>query len=514
MQVLAVSQNLLRSNSPQKNILKDNPKGAYLQNNILVDSNYGRSLVATKKVSFKGLSSYALFDLSGKVSTAFNSLRIDDLLVVGKDFDIAKKELKESINLFKDVVGQFIFIQDKKFSNTIFMKKSLLGFDEVGNLSERPLFLLREDKGTKNSLFLLKKGEASYLLDNDYVHVKAPEYGFRLKSSLNDEIYEIPDEAVKKFDFSASKKKNVGQINVKNLESIVFKETDAPEAKITFSDIGGQEDAISEIKQKIIFQLKYPNFFKNNKFQGIRSVLFVGPPGNGKSLAAVATANEAGVPFYNLNPQLLEGKYVGESAENIHNYYENVKNNQPCIIFFDEMDAIFKKRTGEHPYLDQSVNMHLDEISKLEKENAQVFLLGATNHPEIMDEAVLRNGRFGTKIEFKPPDTVEKCKAVLSIHIKNANIEDFDIDKFSKELLASKVNNADITAVVAEAKMNSAVRQGVFEAMAEGTFIDNPLFKLVINGEDFDAALKKINAQKSLVEGYSKTKVIRGFSPN
>lgn len=512
MKVLAVSATLLPVSSPQK-ISSSSDKNqivAHELRNNLMDYHYGRSLVSGRSVSFKSNPNSAIFDLSKKVSSTFRSLKSDDILILGQDISIAKKDLKDSINLLKDVVGRFIFIEDKQFANTVFMKKNIEGFDEIGNLSKTPLFIKRLT--TKDELVFLNRGETGILLDEDYVHVKNPEYGFKLETFTETKIADLPEGSVKQFDVSASKKSNVAEINSKNLDKIGPETTINPAKQITFKDIGGQEDALATIKQKIIFQLKYPNFFKNNKMEGIRSALFIGPPGNGKTLAALATANEAGVPFYSLNGQLLEGKYVGESAENIHAYYENARKNQPCIIFFDEMDAIFKKRTGEYPYLDQSVNMHLDEISRLEKENSQVFLLGATNHPEIMDEAVLRNGRFGTKIEFKSPDTAEKCKAVLTVHMRDVNIEDFDIDEFSRHMLKSKFSNADIAAVVAEAKMQTIERQGIFEAMSNGTFKDDSDFKLIIKGEDFNSALEKLTAQKDIVGSYSQAKIVKGFA--
>lgn len=510
MQVLSVSSSLLSKDNQRSSRSKiaNNSTVTYPQNNNLVDMNYGRSLI-NNRVSFKGNPGSMVLDLSKKASAAFNSLRSDDLLVVGKDLKTAKKDLKESISLVKDVVNKFIFIEDERFVNTIAIKRNFEGFDELSNLSETPLFVQREGK---EGLFFLQKGETAFMVNQDYIHVKKPEYGFTIDAATKETLADFPEGIIKQFDVSKSKKWNVLEINAKNLDSLGVEEVANPATKITFKDVGGQDDAIEEIKKKILFQLKYPNFFKNNKMEGIHSALFVGPPGNGKTLAALATANEAGVPFYSLNAQLLEGKYIGESAENIHQYYENARKNQPCIIFFDEIDAIFKKRTGDHPYLDQSVNMHLDEISRLEKENSQVFLLGATNHPEIMDEGVLRNGRFGTKIEFKSPDTPEKCKSVLLIHTRGTNTANLDVDKFSEKLLKANFSNSDIAATVIEAKMNSIARQGIFDAMGDGTFKDYPDFRLIVKGEDFDKALENLSANKKLVENYSGIKKPIGFT--
>lgn len=480
-----------------------------LQNNNLIDLNYGRSLVKMNDVSFKGGAYVVNENLSKKVSTAFSYLMDGDILLLGKDLETAKKHLqetlKESRSIIKNAIRKVVFVKDEKFKSSIVIQKPSEGYDDVLNLTKEPVFF--HGPGAEDKLDFLSKGEKAVLQNNMYIATKNPETSFYIDTNLNGHIKDLPKGSIKQFYLSCGKEEIITEANIKNLEKLKD-EVVKPAKKITFKDVGGQDEAVAEIKRKFLFQLKYPNFFANN-MEGGHGALFVGPPGNGKSRSAEALANEAGVPFYNINGQLLEGEFVGQSAHNISDYFENARKNQPCIMFFDEADAVFGERTGVHKYADQSTNMYLDEITKLEQANDKVYLIAATNHPELMDKAALR--RFDTKIEFKNLDTVERCKAVFDVHTKSEKIEGLDTDSFMKKLRQAEFSGSDIANLVREAKMNSIARQGIFEKMEQGTFQDDPNFKIIIIGEDFNQALDKLIAQKDMVKKYSKEKVINGF---
>lgn len=513
MPVLAVGANLFSPNKQQKNytnsVLNTCKPIDIHENNNLIDMNYGRSLVKGNEITFKG-SSPEVIDLTKKVSSAFGVLSDKDVLLVGKSFEEAKECLKGSIGLFKDLIKSILFIEDPQLKTTIALRTGKDGIDEIINLKD-PLIFIKHLTDTQ--IFSLKKGEVSVLEDGDYISTRRPEYGFSIDFGENTESFDnLPKGAVQLFDLTKANERSVSEINAKNLTRLSEVER-SPKRIITFADVGGQEEAIAEIKTKLLYPIRYPNFFSNSKLSGIHSALFIGPPGNGKTLAAEAFGNEAGITFLNVSGQLLEGPLVGASAHNIHDYYELAKRIQPCILFFDEIDAILGKRTGGvHRYADQSVNMHLDEMSKLEKEGADIFLLGATNHPELMDEAALRNGRLGTKIEFKNPDTVEKCKTIFGIHSNGLNIQGLNVDEFARKLLKADFSGADIASVVKEAIMQSIERQGIFKAMDNWTFKDDPSFKFIVTEQDFNTALEKLSSQMKLVAKYSKTKRVRGFA--
>lgn len=511
MPVLAVNPNLFtkkqnqnyHSNSIQKNMQQ--PQSNLI--NLNYGANYGQLLV-NKNISF-GSSPVEAMDLTKKVSIAANILGMNDILLLGKDLESAKKDLKSGLAAFSDVIKKITFIKDEGLKTTIAIKKSNLGLDRMINLGNDPIFVNHQNKPEMN---MLLKGNVRSLIETDLVTTSNTDVSFSINHDIAGKISDIPKDLVREFDFSGNVRDDIKKINEKVVK--LLDKVDKPAIlgkKVMFADVGGQDEAIAEIKKKVLLQIKYPNFFANN-LEGGHGTLFVGPPGNGKSRAALALANETGIPFYSLNGQLLESKWIGESASKAHEYYENAKANQPCIIFFDEINSILSKRTGEYPYRDQQVEVHLDEISKLEQEGAQVYLIGATNHPDLMDEAALR--RFDTKIEFTNLDTPERCQAVFDVHAKSVAVEDLDKDIFMQKICKANLSGSDIANLVKEAKMVSIDRQGIFESMASGTFKDEPGYRLSITGEDLEKALEKLIKQRNMLGGYSKHKTIQGLTPD
>lgn len=461
------------------------------------DYNFSTKVMSTNAgiISFTGHPIPINLNLSKKISAGFMLLDNESILLIGKNLNKAKSELKDSINLFPSVIKKILFIQECDASSTIAIRVGSNGIERLVNIGEKPSFI-KSSLGS-DATISVKKGSEAALLEEDEIRFGATK--FKVMFNAVDNFSKIREDFIQEIDLSELNKTDIKMINLRTLEKSFS--NDQQKKGIMFSDVGGQDEAIEEIRQKVLRPIKYPNFFKS--MSNTRSALFVGPPGNAKTLTAKALANEAGIPFYDLNGQLLEGKFVGESAEKINAYYQNAKNNQPCIIFFDEIEAILGKRSGKHKYADDSVNMHLDEISKIEKENAQVYLIGATNRPELIDDAALRAGRFGTKIEFKNPDTMQKCKDVFSKHITPEEIEDFNFDDLAQKMIDAKFSGADIAESVSNAKMNAIGRLKIFEAMDNGTFVDDPNFKLTLKGEDFEKALERKIKDKELVEKYA-----------
>jgi len=475
------------------------------QANYLIDSNYGRSLVKNSNLSFTSNLPTFSVTLTRKITAGLNILKHNEVLLVGKNFQEANKALKDSIGTIPDVIKKILFISDDKIERSLAIFKDNKDYDELVNLNKGTLIVKSEHL---NQSFNIKKGENLLIIDGDEVLSSGSPFSVFTRLNTDDiKMNDIQKEFIQQIDLSHFDNGDVARINTKRLDLLEKGKTQTELSKISFADVAGQDEAIDEIKQKIVRPIKYPNFFKNIKTP--KSTLFIGPPGNGKTLAARALANEINVPFYSLNGQLLEGKFVGESAKNIHEYYETAKQNQPCIIFYDEMEAIFGKRTGTHKYAEDSLNMHLDEISQLEKENAQVYLVGATNRPELIDEAALRDGRFGTHILFKNPD-LEGCKKIFKTHTKSTIIKNFNIDQFVEKIHAASLSGANIAGIANNATLNAIERLGIYKAMDKGTFIDAPDYKLIVKGEDFEKALaRKIEDNKMLKEYEDKAKKLR-----
>ncbi|MBS3174605.1 AAA family ATPase [Candidatus Woesearchaeota archaeon] len=175
-------------------------------------------------------------------------------------------------------------------------------------------------------------------------------------------------------------------------------------SNIKFKDICGLQDLKDEIKLKIIEPLKYPEVFKrfNKKIGG--GIIMYGPPGCGKTLMAEAAANEAGVKFFNLNAANLRSKYVGESEKNISNIFKEIRQNAPCIVFFDEFENLGEDRNTGTKYSRNEVSQLLQEMDGFGNKDKQVLFIAATNAPWFIDIALRREGRFGDSIFVGHPD--------------------------------------------------------------------------------------------------------------
>src|SRR6476620_9114310 len=193
---------------------------------------------------------------------------------------------------------------------------------------------------------------------------------------------------------------------------------DAP--KITFRDVAGVDEAVQEL-QEIKEFLENPKRFQALGARIPKGVLLYGPPGTGKTLLARAVAGEAGVPFFSISGSDFVEMFVGVGASRVRDLFEQAKQNSPCIIFMDEIDAIGRQR-GVHvgavnDEREQTLNALLVEMDGFEA-NTGVIVLAATNRPEVLDRALLRPGRFDRQVVVDAPD-IDGREAVLKVHAKN-----------------------------------------------------------------------------------------------
>lgn len=510
MPVTAVTSNLFNINKKQNKEVNYTSnvqiKSNISQNNNLMDMNYGHLLVKSRPISFKGMSSVQIPDLTKKVSVIYNCMQDDQLLLIGKDFETARRALEKPIRKIRDCISGIFFIKDESFGSSVVIKKNsrVQGFDELINLEENKVYYKRRDDRDLLDMNCLDEGEKIRLQHADYISTKDPEYGFYLDTKESECFTDLPYESVEYVDLSTDIERDIAELNLKNLKGLKSAYAKEPD-KIMFKDVGGQDAAVADLKRKVTFQVKYPHFFRDNINQRGHGALLVGPPGTGKSLAAEATANEANVMFFNINPQYLKGMWLGESEKNIQKEFDKYRANQPCIVFYDEANAIFVKRTGNQAnvHTESQSELFYDEMSQLEKEGARVYFMGATNHPELMDEAALR--RFDTKIEFTSLDTPERCKAVFDIHTRKTKIKNFNSDEFMKKLVKEDFSGDDIANLVVKAQLNAAERLGIFEKMGKDKYKDNPRFRMTLSGEDFDKALAEMIDKKKMLKKYEKS---------
>ncbi len=196
---------------------------------------------------------------------------------------------------------------------------------------------------------------------------------------------------------------------------------DAP--KITFRDVAGVDEAVQELHEIKEF-LENPRKFQSLGARIPKGVLLYGPPGTGKTLLARAVAGEAGVPFFSISGSDFVEMFVGVGASRVRDLFEQAKQNSPCIIFMDEIDAVGRHRGagmgGGHDEREQTLNQLLVEMDGFEM-NDNVILIAATNRPDILDPALLRPGRFDRQVAVDRPDRLGR-KKILEVHTRGKPI--------------------------------------------------------------------------------------------
>ncbi len=276
----------------------------------------------------------------------------------------------------------------------------------------------------------------------------------------------------------------------------------------TFSDVGGQNEAIKTLKEEILYPIKYPSGFKHDSISN--GIILYGPPGTGKTLIAEALANESSAYFVKLNGNDLTSKWVGESEENWRNLFKDAIEHQPCIIFIDEFDGIASARGRGDIYNDKVVNQILSLVSDVEKNNYKIYLIAATNKLDMLDKAIIRSERFGTHIELKPPQTKEDVSQILKIHLSKKPFENIEKDKFDSflgALLEANATGADIALVVSNAYKKAKERNSIFEKMENNTFNESDMENVKISSDDLSNAISELkdkNKRKSAI-GFNKT---------
>jgi len=226
--------------------------------------------------------------------------------------------------------------------------------------------------------------------------------------------------------------------------------------QVTFNDVAGADEAKQEL-QEIIDFLKDPAKFQKLGGRIPKGVLLLGPPGTGKTLMARAVAGEAGVPFYNLAGSDFVEMFVGVGASRVRDLFDQGKQNAPCIIFIDELDAVGRHRGaglgGGHDEREQTLNQLLVEMDGFES-NEGVILISATNRPDVLDPALLRPGRFDRQVVIDLPD-VKGREGILRVHTRNIPLEgDVDLKLVAKT--TPGLSGADLANLVNESALLAA----------------------------------------------------------
>jgi cell division protease FtsH len=259
--------------------------------------------------------------------------------------------------------------------------------------------------------------------------------------------------------------------------------------RVTFDDVADMESAKGELQEVVDF-LRNPERFQRLGAQVPKGVLLVGPPGTGKTLLARAVAGEAGVPFYSISGSEFIQMFVGVGASRVRDMFKTAKENAPCLLFIDEIDAVGRMRGagvgGGSDEREQTLNQILSEMDGFQP-NEMVIVLAATNRPDVLDSALLRPGRFDRHVTIDRP-TWQGRLAILKIHTRNKPLSDnVNLEAIAREMIgmtgADLRNLSNEAALLATREGKTRIDQSDFERAADRVLI-GPKREEVLTQED------------------------------
>ncbi len=249
---------------------------------------------------------------------------------------------------------------------------------------------------------------------------------------------------------------------------------------VLFDDVAGVEEAKEELQEVVTF-LKQPERFTAVGAKIPKGALLIGPPGTGKTLLAKAIAGEAGVPFFSISGSEFVEMFVGVGASRVRDLFKKAKENAPCLIFIDEIDAVGRQRGagigGGNDEREQTLNQLLTEMDGFEG-NTGIIIIAATNRPDVLDTALLRPGRFDRQITVDAPD-VKGRVSILNVHARNKKL-DPDVSLESIARRTPGFTGADLANLLNEAAILTARRRKSAITLAE---IDDAVDRVVAGME-------------------------------
>ena len=419
--------------------------------------NYGRALVSFKSGGASKMRSMVMKSpLEDKIAAFLPNLQEGELLVVSNDFKNAYKQISENIRAVDFPIKKVLHIQESKMTDVLAF--SLL--DDYGNLkfynvNDEPMILkdlfceLNIESGDRQSC----GWGASIQTSIGNLKIKAEPETVEAKD-IEEYSYMFLDEEDFENEFTLS--------TIQHNKRILTEEVSLKEVKKTgpmFKDVGGQDEIINQLEDELILPLFCPKSYKGVK--PTRFAILYGKPGTGKTFLAEAFANEVGAKVFKTTAGRLSGSLVGESQARCNELFEKAIENQPSVIFIDEINALTKKRGGHDVHGDALLEEFLICTSEVDSRGDKVIVIGATNRLQDIDEAILRSGRFDLQLEVKEPD-LKGTEDIFKLKIKEFTLDkDVDTAELAKKMFNKKLTGADITKVATKAHGYAMDRTGL-----------------------------------------------------
>ena len=294
--------------------------------------------------------------------------------------------------------------------------------------------------------------------------------------------------------FTVSKTRPHGIVKVTAESRLTILNEPAPEAKglprTTYEDIGGLHEEIQRVREMVELPLRHPELFQRLGIEPPKGVLLHGPPGCGKTLLARAVANESEANFYSINGPEIMSKFYGESEARLREIFQQAQQNAPSIIFIDELDAIAPKREEVTGEVERRVVAQLLALMDGLSGRGNVIVIGATNRPGALDQALRRPGRFDREIEIGVPDKKGRYE-VIQIHTRGMPLaEDVDLKKLSD--MTHGYTGADLSALGRETAMKALRRYLPQINLEEERIPPAVLEKMEVKMDDFLNAYKEV----------------------
>jgi SpoVK/Ycf46/Vps4 family AAA+-type ATPase len=262
----------------------------------------------------------------------------------------------------------------------------------------------------------------------------------------------------------------------KNLKVIQFDKdkntmVESERPKETFDDVGGLTEVKKKIRMNFILPMQQPELFKAFGKQAGGSMLLYGPPGCGKTFLARAVAGEIDAHFIHMELQSILSMYVGESEHNLHDVFEKAREQRPCVLFIDELDALGGSRHQMRQHHERMmVNQLLLELDGLQSFNDKVYVIGATNTPWYLDSALRRPGRFNDLLFVSPPAKQERAR-ILELKLSNLPQKGINLSKIADQ--TEHFSGADLEQLVrdaSESALERTIEAGEIQPITEDDF--------------------------------------------